>query len=65
MACFSGWANRALRRPARLLEAMPPHGAFCTWSFDPAASRRYARPSLPGGSGITPVLSLLKTALRR
>jgi ring-1,2-phenylacetyl-CoA epoxidase subunit PaaE len=57
---FSGWANRALAAGATL-EAMPPHGAF-TWSFDPAASRRYV--AFAGGSGITPVLSLLRTALR-
>ena len=57
---FSGWANRDLAAGATL-EAMSPHGAF-TWSFDPKASRRYV--AFAGGSGITPVLSLLKTALR-
>jgi ring-1,2-phenylacetyl-CoA epoxidase subunit PaaE len=57
---FSGWANRELAAGATL-EAMAPHGAF-TWTFDPAASRRYV--AFAGGSGITPVLSLLKTALR-
>jgi ring-1,2-phenylacetyl-CoA epoxidase subunit PaaE len=57
---FSGWANRELAAGA-MLEAMPPHGAF-TWRFDPKASRRYV--AFAGGSGITPVLSLLKTALR-
>jgi ring-1,2-phenylacetyl-CoA epoxidase subunit PaaE len=57
---FSGWANQALAAGATL-EAMAPHGAF-TWTFDPDASRRYV--AFAGGSGITPVLSLLKTALR-
>ena len=57
---FSGWANQDLAAGATL-EAMAPHGAF-TWRFDPAASRRYV--AFAGGSGITPVLSLLKTALR-
>jgi ring-1,2-phenylacetyl-CoA epoxidase subunit PaaE len=57
---FSGWANQALAAGATL-EAMAPHGAF-TWTFDPDASLRYV--AFAGGSGITPVLSLLKTALR-
>jgi len=57
---FSGWANRSLEAGAAL-EVMPPHGAF-TWAFDPAGARRYV--AFAGGSGITPVLSLMKTALR-
>ncbi len=56
---FSSWANSALAAGQRL-DVMPPHGSF-TWSFDPARAATYA--GFAGGSGITPVLSLLKTAL--
>jgi ring-1,2-phenylacetyl-CoA epoxidase subunit PaaE len=40
---------------------MTPHGSF-TVDFDPAARRRYV--AFAGGSGITPVISLIKTALK-
>ncbi|HXV00418.1 MAG TPA: FAD-binding oxidoreductase, partial [Caulobacteraceae bacterium] len=56
---FSGWANSELAAGERL-DVMAPHGAF-TWTFDPAAARTYV--AFAGGSGITPILSLLKTAL--
>ena len=56
---FSTWANDQLKT-GDTLEAMPPHGSF-TWIFDPSAARTYA--AFAGGSGITPVLSLIKTAL--
>lgn len=56
---FSGWANTALSA-GQSIEVMPPHGSF-TWSFDAAQARTYA--GFAGGSGITPVLSLLKSAL--
>lgn len=56
---FSRWANRALA-PGATLEVMPPHGSF-TFAFDPACARVYA--GFAGGSGITPILSLLKAAL--
>ena len=56
---FSNWANEALK-PGALIEAMPPHGSF-TWDFEPHARGHYA--GFAGGSGITPVISLLKTAL--
>jgi ring-1,2-phenylacetyl-CoA epoxidase subunit PaaE len=56
---FSNWANEALR-PGSTIEVMAPHGSF-TWNFDSAAARNYV--GFAGGSGITPVLSLLKTAL--
>lgn len=56
---FSGWANSALEA-GQTIEVMPPHGSF-TWAFDPAHARTYA--GFAGGSGITPILSLLKTAL--
>ena len=56
---FSGFANAGLIAGA-VMEVMPPHGAF-TWTFDPAQAGHYV--GFAGGSGITPVLSLLKTAL--
>lgn len=56
---FSGWANRQLEA-GQTIDVMPPHGSF-TWTFDPAASNTYV--GFAGGSGITPILSLLKTAL--
>lgn len=56
---FSVFANTELKA-GDVLEVMGPHGSF-TWRFDPQARRRYL--AFAGGSGITPVLSLLKTAL--
>jgi len=56
---FSNWANEALK-PGDTLEVMPPHGSF-TWAFDPDRAAVYA--GFAGGSGITPILSLMKTAL--
>jgi ring-1,2-phenylacetyl-CoA epoxidase subunit PaaE len=56
---FSGWVNDELKAGDEL-EVMAPHGSFC-WTFDPDARREYV--AFAGGSGITPVLSLLKTAL--
>ena len=56
---FSGWVNDELKAGDEL-EVMAPHGSFC-WSFDPSARREYV--AFAGGSGITPILSLMKTAL--
>jgi ring-1,2-phenylacetyl-CoA epoxidase subunit PaaE len=56
---FSNWANDTLK-PGDAIEVMPPHGSF-TWDFDPGAKNHYV--GFAGGSGITPVISLLKTAL--
>jgi ring-1,2-phenylacetyl-CoA epoxidase subunit PaaE len=56
---FSGWANAHLK-VGDTIQVMPPHGSF-TWSFRSAAARHYV--GFAGGSGITPILSLLKTAL--
>ena len=58
---FSTWANEELA-PGMVLEAMPPMGRFFT-EIDPAASRHYL--GFAGGSGITPVLSIIKTTLKR
>lgn len=56
---FSNWANDNLK-PGDALDVMAPHGSF-TWEFAPGARNHYV--GFAGGSGITPVLSLLKTAL--
>ena len=56
---FSTWANRTLAT-GDVMEVMPPTGTF-TWAFDPARRATYA--GFAAGSGITPILSLLKTAL--
>ena len=56
---FSNWANDNIRE-GDALEVQPPHGSF-TKAFSADASGHYV--GFAGGSGITPVLSLLKTAL--
>ena len=56
---FSGWINDELKT-GDVLDVMAPHGSFC-WNFEPVARREYV--AFAGGSGITPVLSLMKTAL--
>ncbi|WP_309663055.1 2Fe-2S iron-sulfur cluster-binding protein [Sphingomonas sp.] len=58
---FSNWVGDNLK-PGDLIDVMPPHGSFTT-EFDPKASRRYV--GFAGGSGITPVISLIKTALKQ
>jgi len=56
---FSNWANDHLR-PGDAIDVMPPHGSF-SWDFEPGAANHYV--GFSGGSGITPVMSLLRTAL--
>ncbi|AVO36340.1 2Fe-2S iron-sulfur cluster-binding protein [Pukyongiella litopenaei] len=56
---FSTWANEALE-PGMVIEAMAPMGSFHT-PIDPARARNYL--GFAGGSGITPVLSILRTVL--
>ena len=56
---FSNRVARELKAGDRL-DVMPPHGSFTT-DFDAAASRRYV--AFAGGSGITPIMSLARTAL--
>jgi ring-1,2-phenylacetyl-CoA epoxidase subunit PaaE len=58
---FSTFINQTLK-VGDTLEAMPPMGVFHV-ALDPAASRRYL--AVAGGSGITPILSILKTTLAR
>ena len=56
---FSTFANEDLA-VGDVLEAMPPMGGFFT-PLDPAVERQYL--GFAGGSGITPVLSIIKTTL--
>ena len=56
---FSTWANEELK-PGDRLQAMPPMGSFFT-PLDAGAERSYL--GFAGGSGITPVLSIIKTVL--
>lgn len=58
---FSTWANEDLRI-GDTLEAMPPMGTFHT-ELNETAQKHYI--GFAGGSGITPVLSILRTVLRR
>ncbi len=58
---FSAWAHGALQ-PGHLIEAMPPQGRF-TVALDPAQARTYL--GVAAGSGITPVLSILRSVLSR
>lgn len=58
---FSTWANEALA-PGMTIEAMEPMGSFHT-PIDPQQARNYL--GFAGGSGITPVLSIMKTVLAR
>ncbi len=56
---FSNWVGDELK-PGDMIDVMPPHGSFTT-DFDAGAARRYV--GFAGGSGITPVISLIRTAL--
>ena len=56
---FSEWAHQALR-PGAMVNVMPPAGRF-TVALDPAAERIYA--AFAAGSGITPVIAILRTVL--
>lgn len=58
---FSTWANTDLQ-PGMVVEAMEPMGSFHT-PISPTQPRTYL--GFAGGSGITPVLSILKTVLAR
>ncbi|MCG6858639.1 MAG: 2Fe-2S iron-sulfur cluster binding domain-containing protein [Salaquimonas sp.] len=58
---FSGWANSDLK-PGDVLEAMPPMGSFHA-PLEAEAKKTYL--AFAGGSGITPVLSIIKTVLAR
>lgn len=56
---FSGWANSALQA-GHTIDVLPPMGRFVVPATDSTEPYYVA---LAGGSGITPVLSILKTVL--
>lgn len=58
---FSTWANEELAA-GEVVEAMPPMGGFYA-PLEPGRARHYL--GFAGGSGITPVLSIIKTVLSR
>ncbi len=57
---FSNWVGDHLKA-GDTLDVMPPHGSFTT-QFDADAKRRYV--GIAGGSGITPIMSLIRTVLK-
>jgi ring-1,2-phenylacetyl-CoA epoxidase subunit PaaE len=56
---FSTWANTTLKK-GDVLEVLPPTGKFYT-ELDPAHKKHYL--AFAAGSGITPILSIIKTTL--
>jgi ring-1,2-phenylacetyl-CoA epoxidase subunit PaaE len=56
---FSTWANEALQ-PGATLDVMPPEGRF-NLPLEPDSRRHYL--AFAAGSGITPILSIVKTTL--
>ena len=58
---FSSWANQDLKA-GDVLEVMPPRGSFFS-DIDPGQSKSYL--CICAGSGITPVISIIKTVLAR
>jgi ring-1,2-phenylacetyl-CoA epoxidase subunit PaaE len=56
---FSNWVADQLKA-GDTLDVMTPHGSF-TYPFEAGAARRYV--GFAGGSGITPLMSLVRTAL--
>lgn len=58
---FSGWAHTALR-VGDVLDVAPPQGDF---AVDPDAARARRYLCIAAGSGITPILSIIKSVLAR
>jgi ring-1,2-phenylacetyl-CoA epoxidase subunit PaaE len=58
---FSNWINTSLQA-GDTLQVMAPQGRFFV-PLDPAAQRHHV--GIAGGSGITPILSIMKTVLQR
>ena len=56
---FSTWANEELNE-GELLEVLPPTGKFYT-ELNPSQKKNYV--AFAAGSGITPILSIIKTTL--
>jgi ring-1,2-phenylacetyl-CoA epoxidase subunit PaaE len=57
---FSIWANNMLKK-GDVVEVMPPTGTFYT-ELNPANKKKYL--AFAAGSGITPVISIIKTTLQ-
>ena len=57
---FSNWVGDHLKA-GDTVDVMPPHGSFTT-EFAPSQKRHLV--GIAGGSGITPVMSLIRTTLR-
>ena len=57
---FSNWVGDRLKA-GDTVDVMPPHGSFTT-EFEATQKRHLV--GIAGGSGITPVMSLIKTTLR-
>jgi ring-1,2-phenylacetyl-CoA epoxidase subunit PaaE len=57
---FSNWIGDRLKA-GDTLDVMPPHGSFTT-DFDASRSRHLV--GIAGGSGITPVMSLIRSTLK-
>jgi ring-1,2-phenylacetyl-CoA epoxidase subunit PaaE len=57
---FSTWANQQLRE-GDVLELLPPTGKFNT-PLNPSARKKYL--AFAAGSGITPIMSILKSTLQ-
>ncbi|HEY1392216.1 MAG TPA: 1,2-phenylacetyl-CoA epoxidase subunit PaaE [Methylibium sp.] len=58
---FSNWINTHLK-PGDVIQVMPPQGRFYV-PIAPQAHRHHV--GIAGGSGITPILSIMKTVLAR
>jgi ring-1,2-phenylacetyl-CoA epoxidase subunit PaaE len=58
---FSNWINEQLK-PGDTLSVMAPQGRFFV-PLEPGAARHHV--GIAGGSGITPILSIMKTVLAR
>jgi ring-1,2-phenylacetyl-CoA epoxidase subunit PaaE len=58
---FSSWINKHLKA-GDAVQVMPPQGRFCSLQ-GATESRHYL--GIAGGSGITPILSIMKTVLAR
>jgi len=58
---FSNWINEHLK-PGDEMQVMAPQGRFFV-PIEPASRRHHA--AIAGGSGITPILSIMKTVLAR
>lgn len=58
---FSNWINAHLQ-PGDVINVMAPQGRFFV-SLDPSARRHHV--GIAGGSGVTPILSTMKTVLAR